>query len=465
MKMPFGLALAGMFVLQGGLAGAGVTNTPPAVLTFQASLFARTPPPALPDWLPAAGFEQGELISGERPAWQAAASLPEGRGLVWLDLDRTRMNEDLALTLLHEEEAGADLSVQLWDAESRVVALDLFKNALALSAEARTDTFILPLRQYPTATRIVLHRMSGGLRLFGAVLTPVVTPQDSDLETMLETARRFGNPVSPEGDLVRRIEAARRAAESAVAATTAPAAVPPNILRPAVAPAVPAVLPPIAFAGQNWFGLRREFAVTNDTIRPLPRARPGFSYGHWGHGRGATLLTGAGSEAWRDYVVDLDVGMSGPDASFNPYRVAAEDHSVIIGVRVVSWPENWNEPGLSACHFGLKRDGTWGVSINRGVYCDQPIGYGRLTNADGRLLVQGKGVQVRPDTGNHVRLEVRGDRLRGWVDDRLLFDVTDAALRSAGEGIRLDHGGMMVHWVWESQGWLANVKMAPLGPE
>ena len=182
MKMSFGLALAGILVLQGGIAGAGVTNTPPAVLTFHASLFARTPPPALPDWLPAAGYEQGELIGGERPAWQAAASLPEGRGLVWLDLDRTRMNEDLALTLLHEEEEGADLSVQLWDAEGRVVALDLFKNALALSAEARTDTFILPLRQYPTATRIVLHRMSGGLRLFGAVLTPVVTPQDSDLE-------------------------------------------------------------------------------------------------------------------------------------------------------------------------------------------------------------------------------------------------------------------------------------------
>jgi hypothetical protein len=449
-----------LLTISAGAAMAGASNTPPAVLTFQPSLFATPPAPTPPDWISSVGYELGELVGGDRPAWQASASLPEGRGMVWLDLQRDRMNEDLALTLLHEEEAGADLSVQLWDAKGEVVALDLFKNALAMATEARTDTFILPLRQYPTATRIVLHRMSGGMRLSGVVLTPVVTPQDSDLETLLETARRFGNPVSPEGDLMRRIEAARRAMTPAAAA----AAAQPAVLRPAVEPAAPAPPRPFSFAGHEWVGLRTEFAVANGTVRPLPRARPGFNYGHWGHGRGAALLTGVGDKSWRDYSIEFDLGMSGPDATFNPYRVSSNEFSVIVGVRVVSWPENWNEDGMSACHIGFRSDGLWGVSINRGVFCDQPVGYGRLKSVEGRSIASGKGIAVNPDKGNHVRIEVRGDRLRGWVDDRALFDLTEAALRSDGEGVRLDHGGVLVHWVWESQGWISNYKATPLAP-
>ena len=460
--------MVGLLISLGaGTAMAGTNSTPPAVLAFQASLFETPPAPALPDWIASVGHDLGELVGGERPAWHAAASLPEGRGMVWIDLKRDRMNEDLALTLLHEEEAGADLAVQLWDAKGEVVALDLFKNALALATEARTDTFILPLRQYPTATRIVLHRMSGGMRLSGVVLTPVVAPQDSDLETLLETARRFGNPVSPEGDLVRRIEAARRATPPAASgvAGAAVAAAQPAVLRPAVEPAAPAAPRPITFAGHEWVGLRTEFTVTNGTIRPLPRPRAGFNYGHWGHGRGAALLTGTGSDAWRDYAVEFDVGMAGPDATFNPYRVSSNEFSVIVGVRVVEWPENWNEDGISACHVGFRSDGQWAVSINRGVFCNQPTGYGSMKFVEGRTIAQGNGIQVNPEKGNHVRIEVRGDRVRGWIDDRAVFDVTDPALGAAGEGIRLDHGGVLVHWVWESQGWMSNYKATPLGPE
>lgn len=436
---------------------AGTNATPPAVLTFQASLFATPPVPAPPDWISAVGHELGELAGGERPAWQTAASLPEGRGLVWIDLKRDLMNEDLALTLLHEADADADLAVQLWDAKGEVVALDLFKNTLAMATAARTDTFILPLRQYPTATRIVLHRMSGGMRLSGVVLSPVVTPQDSDLETMLETARRFGNRVSPEGDLMTRIAAARRAMPPA-------AAVQPAVLRPAVeTKATPAR--PFAFAGREWVGLRRAFAITNGTIRPLPRAREGFNYGHWGNGRSAILLTGAGDKTLRDYAVEFDLDLSGPDATFNPYLVSSNEFSVIVGVRVVSYPESWNEDGLSACHIGFRSDGQWAVSINRGVHCGQPVGYGSLKSVEGRSIASGTGLTVNPDKSHHVRIEVRGDRVRGWMDDRPVFDVSDPSLAAGGDGIRLDHGGVMVQWVWETQGWLANFKTTPLATE
>lgn len=460
MKALFCSVMMGSLLAISSAGAASDTNTtPPAVLTFQASLFATPPVPTPPVWISSVGHELGELVGGDRPAWLAPASLPEGRGMVWIDLKRDVMNENLALTLLHEADAGADMAVQLWDAKGEVVALDLFKNALAMATEARADTFILPLRQYPTATRIVLHRMSGGMRLSGVVLTPVVTPQDSDLETMLETARRFGNRVSPEGDLMSRIAAARRAMPPAAAV----AAAQPSVLRPAVE-TKPVPARPFSFAGHEWIGLRREFSVTNDTIRPLPRAREGFNYGHWGHGRSAILLTGAGNKALRDYAVEFDLGMSGPDATFNSYRVSSNEFSVIIGVRVVSHPESWNEDGLSACHIGFRSGGEWGVSINRGWRCDQPVGYGTIKSVEGRSIASGKGITLNPDKGNHVRIEVRGDRVQGWVDGRPIFDVTDKALSSAGEGPRLDHGGVMLQWVWESQGWMSNYKTTPLVP-
>ena len=457
---PWSGMVAALLVLAAGHVSAGANTAPTAVLPFQASLFATPASSELPDWIAAVGRELGELVGGDYPSWSAPASLPEGRGLVWIELKRDRMNEDLALTLLHEADADADLAVQLWDAKGEVVALDLFKNALAMASEARTDTFILPLRHYPTATRIVLHRMSGGMRLYGVVLAPVVTPQDCDLETMLETARRFGNPVSPGGDLMTRIAAARRAMPKAAAA----AAAQPAVLRPAFASAT-APPRPFAFAGREWVGLRREFAVAGDTIRPLPRARAGFNYGHWGNGRGAILLTGAGDKSLRDYAIEFDLGMSGPDATFNPHRVPSNEYSVIVGVRVVSYPESWNEAGLSACHVGFRSDGQWGVSINRGVFCDQPVGYGRLTFVEGRSIASGEGLVLNPDRGNHVRIEVRGDRVRGWLDDRPIFDVVDQALGAVGEGVRLDHGGAMVQWVWETQGWLTGFSTTPLGAE
>jgi hypothetical protein len=101
--------------------------------------------------------QTGGQFSDDPPYWTAGAALPVGQGRVSIVIDRTKMNEDLALQIIYQDNADADLVVQLFDANNRALALDLFANVLAVGREARTDTFIVPLRTYPTATRVTLR--------------------------------------------------------------------------------------------------------------------------------------------------------------------------------------------------------------------------------------------------------------------------------------------------------------------
>jgi N-acetylneuraminic acid mutarotase len=214
----------------------GPTNlVSPAALAFDRALFASPSATPLPDWIGAVGYDQGELAAAPA-AWHGPASLPEGAGRVWIDLNRAKLDEDLSLTLLYERSASADLAIQLCDAEGRVVALDLFQSALAVADQARTATFVVPVRSYPTATRIVLRRVLGDVRLYGAVLAPVLSAQPGDLDVLLELSRRLGDPLSPESDLVRRIRAITEAGAGATNSTvrSVPRAPPVTLPSPAV---------------------------------------------------------------------------------------------------------------------------------------------------------------------------------------------------------------------------------------
>lgn len=108
-----------------------------------------------------------------RRAWFASADLPFGQGSLMITLRREEIPADLAMTLVYEETTNADFIVQLWDAQDQIVAADLFSNILVAGREAKTDTFILDLARYPTASKIILRRLTGEIRIYGIVLTPV----------------------------------------------------------------------------------------------------------------------------------------------------------------------------------------------------------------------------------------------------------------------------------------------------
>ena len=112
-------------------------------------------------------------FESKRGTWVAAADLPFGQGSMVLTLRRDAIAADLALTLVYDESTNSDFIVQLWDAQDRILAADLFSNIIVTGREAKTDTFILDLARYPAATQVVLRRLKGEICIYGLVLSPV----------------------------------------------------------------------------------------------------------------------------------------------------------------------------------------------------------------------------------------------------------------------------------------------------
>ncbi len=141
--------------------------------------------------------------------WFVPATEPKGAGRLAVVLDRSKMDEDLVATILFDADDTADIAdiaVQLFDAQGRVVEVDLFGNLVDVGKEATTDTFIIPLRKYPTADSIVLRRISGEVKVYGIVLFPAVTEGEANIEALKKLADVLGDPLSPENPLVKGIQ-------------------------------------------------------------------------------------------------------------------------------------------------------------------------------------------------------------------------------------------------------------------
>ncbi len=177
-----------------------------AVLLCEPTLFAVPPQVTLPDWVTRVGYDGGE-VGGSTSAWQVASSAPVGAGKMWVDLDRSVLNENLAVSVVCDRKSLSDMVIQLWDDKNQVVALDMFGNIMAAALDSQTDTFVVPLRKYPTAKRLVLRRISGATTIYGVALIPVVMEKDIGTNTVeaLQFARMLGDRLSPENELVRRV--------------------------------------------------------------------------------------------------------------------------------------------------------------------------------------------------------------------------------------------------------------------
>ena len=157
-----------------------------------------------PDWLTNVE-QQGGVFLDEPKAWQVAGTAPEGVGKLVLSIDRERMKSNLVATILFDGDEKADIAVQLLDAQNRVVVLDLFGNIVDVGNDIATDTFVIPLKKYPSAEKIVLRRINGKVSVHGIVLYPVVVEGTPVNDAMQELARLLGDPLSPENPLVKSL--------------------------------------------------------------------------------------------------------------------------------------------------------------------------------------------------------------------------------------------------------------------
>jgi hypothetical protein len=212
----------------------------------------------------------------------------------------------------------------------------------------------------------------------------------------------------------------------------------------------------IFFGGVNWQPWRTLFEIRDDKLMSLPRARPGFNYGHNGNGRSPLLMSNIGSEDWRDYRVEFEYCVTGVDPSFNPYGLGSDYHDGCFLFHVADAKENWNECGSSGYNFAIGGDGAWTLTCGYNEYCATPIGWGNMRNDGKRTLASGRGLKIDRTNGNKYRLEVRGQRIQIWVDGEHVVDVTDEKMDEMIGGKTLDHGGVGFLWGYDAMGWIRN---------
>ena len=217
----------------------------------------------------------------------------------------------------------------------------------------------------------------------------------------------------------------------------------------------------LAFCGLRWLTWRTEFAIEGDRLRSLPKARPGFQYGHEGHGEAARCSSQ--NLATRNCLtrqLDFRYCVTGVDPSFNPYGLGNdyrdEPCDSVPHRRREGKPERSRQQLL---HPRSPRRRV--VGVGRAVYnqfCDQPIGWGNPRGDADRTLAHGTGLALDRQNGNRIRIDY-GNRIHVWVDDASLLDVLDNQMADQIGGQRLDHGGVGFVGGFDAMFWIKDVSV------
>lgn len=220
--------------------------------------------------------------------------------------------------------------------------------------------------------------------------------------------------------------------------------------------ALPAGEGTLSFGGVTWVPWRTQFEVQGDKLVSLPIVRPGFSYGHGGNGRSATVATNIGNADWKDYSVEFDYGMTGVNPALNPHQLPLDYRGGSILFHVADAKESWNEKGWSSYGLNFSGDGSWSLSCAYNSYCKTASGFGDPVSEGNRALAEGKGLNHDPLSGNKIRIDVIGTRIQIWVDGTKIADIRDEKMGEPMGGQTLDHGGIGFTWDYECMGWISN---------
>ncbi len=142
--------------------------------------------------------EDGSVVVGEGGFdWKVDASERFGVGRLNMTLDREKIPGDLAMVFNALTGDGATLAVQLFDGGGKALALDLFGDLASKADDAGTDTFVIPLVEYPDAESLVVRRLSGTFRVREILFMPVVAKTAGATEASeLALAEALGEQLS-----------------------------------------------------------------------------------------------------------------------------------------------------------------------------------------------------------------------------------------------------------------------------
>lgn len=146
------------------------------------------------------------VFSAAPARWYVDSDKPWGRGKLVLELDRTKLTADLAMSFVCAS-SNANFIIQLLNDKDQIVALDLFSNVADVMGMINVSTLVIPLMDYPAASKICIRRLSGPLAIHSLILIPsaigIETPKSAGV---LEMAKRLGDPLSSSNELVHSLQ-------------------------------------------------------------------------------------------------------------------------------------------------------------------------------------------------------------------------------------------------------------------
>ena len=156
-----------------------------------------------PDWITGSNPRNGAITADG--TWQGKVNDDGAETGINLLIDNPSLKSDLALTLSFSTETVSDFAIQIYDSKNKVVAVDLFGNVTENSELTGTDTYIIPLSRYPSASRIAIRQVSGQLTLFGLIAFPVLAELPADTGAEMTMLNLLGGELSEESRLYRAL--------------------------------------------------------------------------------------------------------------------------------------------------------------------------------------------------------------------------------------------------------------------
>ena len=104
-----------------------------------------------PDWWLGAGKIGGVWANGS--GWTVPAY---EKGLLYMDVDRTLVTNDLVLNLLHQNVGACQVYLDLGDTNGTYVATNLYSDIADGDGGQELARFVLPLAAYPSASKIII---------------------------------------------------------------------------------------------------------------------------------------------------------------------------------------------------------------------------------------------------------------------------------------------------------------------